>query len=132
LQQALLEGADPSQITDATAAGAGTTGGGNEGIDIVQVIHETEEVTPESGFDTTGIAVEFEDGREEDAIFDGPEPQDDEVSTDEDVAITIDALSSDSVGSDGDSITDFNQPANGTVVLNDDGSFTYTPGQLLR
>jgi len=128
LQQALLDGADPSQITDATAAGAGTTGGGNEGIDIVQVIHESQEVTPESGFDTTGIAVEFEAGREEAAIFDDlPVAQDDEVSTDEDVAITVDVLSNDSVGTDGDSITDFNQPANGTVVLNGDGTFTYTP-----
>ncbi|MBL4637807.1 MAG: retention module-containing protein, partial [Proteobacteria bacterium] len=70
LQQALLDGADPSLVTNATAAGAGTAGGGNEGIDIVQVIHETQDVTPESGFDTTGIAVEFEEGREEAAIFD--------------------------------------------------------------
>ena len=128
LQQALLDGADPSQIADATAAGAGTTGGSNEGTNIVQVVHEAPEVTPESGFDTTGVTNEFEEGREEDAIFDDvPVTQDDEVSTDEDVALTINVLSNDSVGTDGGSITDFNQPANGTVVLNDNGTFTYTP-----
>jgi len=128
LQQALLDGADPSQIGDATAAGAGTTAGGNEGTDVVQVLYEAPEVTPESGFDTTGVTNEFEEGREEDAIFDdAPVTQDDEVSTDEDVALIIDVLSNDSVGANGGSITDFNQPANGTVVLNDNGTFTYTP-----
>ena len=70
LQQALLDGADPSQIGDATAAGAGNTAGGNEGTNIVQVIHEAPEVTPEAGFDTTGITVEFDESREEDEIFD--------------------------------------------------------------
>jgi T1SS-143 domain-containing protein len=70
LQQALLEGADPSQIGDATAAGAGTGSGGNEGTDFVQILHESSEVTPESGFETTGITVAFEDEREAD-FFDG-------------------------------------------------------------
>jgi T1SS-143 domain-containing protein len=70
LQQALLEGADPSQIGDATAAGAGTGSGGNEGTDIIQVLYEGAEVTPESGFETTGITVAFEDEREAD-FFDG-------------------------------------------------------------
>lgn len=127
IQQALLDGADPSLVTDATAAGAGTTGNSNEGIDIIQVIHESQEVTPEAGFDTTGFTDEIEEDSEEDAIFDVALSEDDEVSTNEDVALTIDVLSNDSVGSGGGSITDFNQPANGTVVLNDDGTFTYTP-----
>lgn len=67
LQQALVDGADPTQIGEATAAGAGTTGG-NEGVDIVQVAHEAAEVTPESGFETTGIAVEFDERDEEDEL----------------------------------------------------------------
>jgi len=71
LQQALLDGVDPSQVADATAAGAGTAGG-NEGAEFVQVIHEAPEVTPESGFDTTGITVEFDDEREEEGFDDTP------------------------------------------------------------
>ena len=56
---------------------------------------------------------------------------DDSASTNEDVALTIhasDLLSNDS-DIDGDSltITSFTQPANGTVIDNGDGSFSYTP-----
>jgi T1SS-143 domain-containing protein len=72
LQQALLEGADPSQIGEATAAGAGAGPGGNEGTDVVQVIYEAPEVTPESGFETTGITLEFDEEREEIPFDDTP------------------------------------------------------------
>lgn len=72
LQQALLDGTDPTQVGEATAAGAGTSGGGNEGTDIVQVVYEAPEVTPEAGFETTGITVAFEDGREEEIFDDVP------------------------------------------------------------
>jgi len=65
LEQALLEGADPNQIGEATSAGAGAGVGGNEGTEFVQVLYETPEVAPESGFETTGISVESDDEREE-------------------------------------------------------------------
>jgi large repetitive protein len=89
LQQALLDGADPTQVGDATAAGAGTTAGGNEGTDFVTVDYLAPEVTPTSGFDTTGIAVEFPEIEEE-----VPGPEEDlptiSVSVEVEVEIEID------------------------------------------
>jgi len=61
-------------------------------------------------------------------VNDAPVAVDDSASTDEDTAVTISVLDNDS-DPDGDelSIIDFTEPSNGTVVLNDDGTFTYTP-----
>ncbi|MDO7711271.1 MAG: retention module-containing protein, partial [Pseudomonadota bacterium] len=59
IQAAILAGADPTQITEATAAGAGRQADGNEGGQPVVVDYLAPQVTPDSGFDTTGIAVEF-------------------------------------------------------------------------
>jgi T1SS-143 domain-containing protein len=95
LQQALLEGADPSQIGDATAAGAGTGSGGNEGSDVVQILYEAPEVTPESGFDTTGITVEFDDEREEETFDDVPTAGTTTVLLDEDDLVSAQELSED-------------------------------------
>ena len=55
-QQTLLDGADPAQASEPTAAGSNSQNDGNEGIDIVQVSYEQEfleEVI--SGFITTGV-----------------------------------------------------------------------------
>ncbi len=61
-------------------------------------------------------------------VNDGPKAEDDSVSTDEDASITIDVLANDSdVDGDTLSIESHDQPANGTVTLNDDGTFSYTP-----
>ena len=59
LQQALLDGVDPTQAAPATAAGAGTQTEGNEGTNTVVVDYLAPEVTPTSGFDTIGVANEF-------------------------------------------------------------------------
>ncbi len=69
VQQALLDGADPSQITAVTAAGAGSAGAGNEGVDVVKVAHEAPVVTPDSGFETTGINVVFDERNENDELL---------------------------------------------------------------
>ena len=54
IQQAILAGADPTQLLDATAAGAGEAiGDGNQGQ--VSVERLGAETTPESGFETTGL-----------------------------------------------------------------------------
>ena len=57
-----------------------------------------------------------------------PVAADDNVSTQEDQPVVIDALNNDS-DPDGDmlAVMSFDQPANGTVVQNADGTFSYTP-----
>ncbi|MEX1200373.1 MAG: retention module-containing protein [Methylophaga sp.] len=58
LQQALLDGADPTTIGEATAAGAGADLVGNEGSSSAVVRAYLNPVaTPENGFDTTGPSV---------------------------------------------------------------------------
>lgn len=58
LQEAILEGTDPTQNSEPTAAGSNEQGG-NEGSTIIQVQHNAPETTPTSGFDTTGINFAF-------------------------------------------------------------------------
>ena len=67
IQQALLEGEDPTETAEATAAGAGVEGG-NEGHEAVFVDYLNPAVTPEAGFDTIGVTNEY-DLPEEDLIF---------------------------------------------------------------
>ena len=64
IQAAILADVDPTDIAEATAAGAGTADG-NEGTDFVQVDYLAPEVIPTSGFDTTGISVAFPEIEEE-------------------------------------------------------------------
>jgi VCBS repeat-containing protein len=63
------------------------------------------------------------------SVNDAPVAGDDSYSTTEDIegGITFDALVNDSDVEGDVSISTFEQPANGTVVLNADGTFTYTP-----
>jgi len=141
LQQALLDGADPTQDAEATAAGAGPENG-NEGTNIVQVLHDGQVVTPTSGFETTGVNVVFDEGIDEDGIDDSPTAgittvlldddvpvatDDNDATMNEDTRVTINVLGNDASGADGASITGITEPANGSVVLNSDSTFTYTP-----
>ncbi len=61
-------------------------------------------------------------------VNDAPVTQPDDVVLDEDTSATFDVLANDS-DIDGDvlSVESFTQPANGVVVQNPDGTFTYTP-----
>ena len=54
-QQTLLEGSDPTQAGEPTAAGSDTQNNDNEGLDIVQVSYEQQFVEPTSGFITSGV-----------------------------------------------------------------------------
>ena len=91
IQQALLEGEDPTEIGEATAAGAGVTGTGNEGHEPVFVDYLNPEVTPDAGFDTIGVSNEY-DLPEEDIIIleEEDEPVVPVVSVSVDVEIEID------------------------------------------
>lgn len=60
VQQAILEGLDPSTLTS-TAAGAGVEPSSEGGHTPVYVDYLAPEVIPESGFDTTGVNVDFLD-----------------------------------------------------------------------
>jgi hypothetical protein len=62
------------------------------------------------------------------AVNDPPTANDDVAVTDEDTAVTIDVLANDS-DVDGDALTiaSASDPANGSVVINADGTITYTP-----
>ncbi|MDT8310145.1 MAG: retention module-containing protein [Methylophaga sp.] len=60
VQQAILEGLDPSELTS-PAAGAGAEPSSEGSHKPVYVDYLAPEVIPESGFDTTGVNVDFLD-----------------------------------------------------------------------
>lgn len=60
VQQAILEGLDPSELTS-TAAGSGAEPSSEGGHEPVYVDYLAPEVIPESGFDTTGVNIDFLD-----------------------------------------------------------------------
>jgi hypothetical protein len=55
LQQAIIDGNDPTQTAEPTAAGTNDDNR-NEGTTIIQVQHASPAATPSSGFDTTGLS----------------------------------------------------------------------------
>ena len=63
-----------------------------------------------------------------DPVNDAPAAGDDSATTDQDTEVDIDLLNNDSdVDEDSLSISQLNQPSNGSVVDNGDGTVTYTP-----
>jgi len=69
LQQALLDGTDPTQVGEATAAGANADlQNGNEGTNAVTVDYLAPEVPVTSGFETTGPSVAFLSGVEDQGV----------------------------------------------------------------
>ena len=67
-------------------------------------------------------------------VDDEPDAEDDTVSTNEDTTVIINAFANDAAGADGVDLDNapatrvtFTNAANGTVVYNNDGTFTYTP-----
>ncbi|PIE65338.1 MAG: hypothetical protein CSA24_02780, partial [Deltaproteobacteria bacterium] len=91
--------------------------------------------TPDPGFigvDTFPYTITDDDGNESTATvtvtvtddFQNPSAGDDAANTDEDAPVNIDVLDNDS---DGTVVTDVQQPANGHVVIEADGTVTYTP-----
>ena len=135
IQEALLaEDFDPTTELEAPAAGGpASAGGGHPVPEFVRVTHEGE-VT--SGAETTGITTDTVEAIEgaivegEPPVNDSPVAADDSDSTLEDTPVTVDVTGNDhDVDGTIVSWTLESQPANGTVVNNGDGTFTYTPGQ---
>ncbi|WP_417511890.1 retention module-containing protein [Methylophaga sp.] len=78
IQQAILEGQDPTQAAEETAAGAGNAAG-NEGHDAVFVDYLEPERIPEAGFDTVGVSNTY-DFPEADLLFiDDNDPEQSDV-----------------------------------------------------
>ncbi|MGH1432332.1 MAG: retention module-containing protein [Neptuniibacter sp.] len=55
IQEAILAGADPTEVAEETAAGGEGEADGNEGSSFVQVEATREEVDPTAGYETVGI-----------------------------------------------------------------------------
>jgi T1SS-143 domain-containing protein len=87
IQQAILEGEDPTEAGEATAAGAGVEGS-DGGHDAVFVNYLNPEVTPEAGFDTIGVNNTFDEIIDEQLIDGVPTAGITEVLLDEDDLVT--------------------------------------------
>ncbi len=141
LQQAIAEGADPTVIAEAPAAGIQSSE--DEGHTLVSIDYLAPEMTPDSGFETKGIESErseFDDEPEDELetdVNDVPVAVVDTAGIFEDaVSVTGDVRANDTLG-DGtaaQNVTTLNDlPLGdyGTIVLDTDGSYTYTLGNTL-
>ncbi|MEW8057838.1 MAG: retention module-containing protein, partial [Candidatus Thiodiazotropha endolucinida] len=69
IQQAILLGEDPTAIQEAPAAGPGESPTGNEGSSFVTIERTGAQTTPESGFETEGLAISFAQSDESSTII---------------------------------------------------------------
>ncbi|WP_345013754.1 retention module-containing protein, partial [Pseudaeromonas paramecii] len=138
LQQAILQGVDPTQNFEATAAGgagagvAGAAGSGNGGF--VEVTRTGDQTIATAGYDSTvnptAALLSVPDAAAEQLTGDAPNQPptaaDLSLTTAEDTAVSG-VISASDLDGDSLSFTVGTAPANGSVTLNADGSFTYTP-----
>ena len=137
LQKSILAGIDPTLDLEATAAGGAAaaatgdaSGSGNGGFIVIDRTSDSTLAT--AGFDTsdestaTTTAVLQPAAAVSAAVNAAPATSDIELTTNEDQPITGAIVATDG---DGDSLsyTLNGSPANGAVILNADGTFTYTP-----
>ncbi|MGI8466065.1 retention module-containing protein [Pectobacterium punjabense] len=149
IQDAIAQGADPTQVLEAAAAGnddtgeAGDGGGGHFNSTVVLDL-TADVVTAPIGYDTAGIsftdrASSVLDGVDSSTLLtataattaednSAPVTADQSIATDEDTPVSGTIVATD-VDGDTLSYTVNTQPANGTLTLNGStGAYTYTPG----
>ncbi|MGH2747321.1 MAG: S8 family serine peptidase [Actinomycetota bacterium] len=123
LYKATNPSATPSQVQTAVV-GAGNTGWNN--LDDGDLIKENLlDVSSATVFNPALLATDTGGGGETNSA---PVANNDSATTEIDTAIAVDVLANDS-DADGDplTVTNLTQPSNGAVVLNPDGTVTYTP-----
>ncbi|WP_323666657.1 retention module-containing protein [Pectobacterium punjabense] len=149
IQDAIAQGADPTQVLEAAAAGnddtgeAGDGGGGHFNSTVVLDL-TADVVTAPIGYDTAGIsftdrASSVLDGVDSSTLLtataattaednSAPVTADQSIVTDEDTPVSGTIVATD-VDGDTLSYTVNTQPANGTLTLDGTtGAYTYTPG----
>ncbi|MFJ5367140.1 retention module-containing protein, partial [Pectobacterium punjabense] len=149
IQDAIAQGADPTQVLEAAAAGnddtgeAGDGGGGHFNSTVVLDL-TADVVTAPIGYDTAGIsftdrASSVLDGVDSSTLLtataattaednSAPITADQSIATDEDTPVSGTIVATD-VDGDTLSYTVGTPPANGTLTLNGaTGAYTYTPG----
>ena len=121
---ALESGEDLGDVLEATAAGdsGGSGGDGNSFIRLARIVEETSEFSGLIGSvpETTSI--------EEDDVIPPVDAVDDSASTEQGESVVINVEANDEF-LNGSIVTAVSQPANGTVVINDDDTVTYTPNE---
>ncbi len=142
LQQAIEAGMDPTEAFEATAAGPGSAGGGSGGAggghSFVLLDATGEVVEATIGYETAGLG-DFggtDDQTQEPLQNQAPEFLDDSgaaqgplnLQTAEDTPISG-TLNVRDVNGDLVTLTVTRAPTNGTLVLNPNGTWTYTPAQ---
>ncbi|MBR9836953.1 MAG: tandem-95 repeat protein [Rhodobacteraceae bacterium] len=122
-------------ISDDTATGSDVTAfaeqNGTVQVSIAGPVSRIEVIYENGGTSTQGVLISDVSFSTTDPVIDdlGPVAEDDSAITDEDVAVTIDVLENDS-DPDGGTLTVTSATAtNGTVVVNGDGTLTFTPDQ---
>ncbi|MCP5422565.1 MAG: retention module-containing protein [Chromatiaceae bacterium] len=145
IQRAIAEGADPTLVAEPPSAGADSGVGGGDTLEEGVVVARTGRIgLVEAGYETAGLerGIEQNEYPVGDIIDSGdeaapasnnpPVANDDSVNTDEDTPITLtnaDIVDPNDTDLDGDTltITAVGNPTNGSVVLNPDGTVTFTP-----
>ncbi len=91
IQEAIIAGVDPTEVTEATAAGGEPAAGaeGDEGSSTVVVNRTAEEVDPTAGYDTIGFQDTFEQPEEE-LLFTPEAPDEPVVSVSVQVEVQVD------------------------------------------
>ncbi|WP_198325268.1 tandem-95 repeat protein [Permianibacter aggregans] len=124
--QQIADGADPSTLLAPTAAGAGGGGGGHSFVRLMRIAETTEGSEPTSVDPVAAIQPITFPSTSVDEENQPPVVSDQTVSINEDGSLSGNLNAFDPNG-DTLTYTVATGPANGTLVINADGSYVYTP-----